>query len=44
MLFRSDAATLGVEADEPTATVLRSALMKPVHAAMVDPLVDALDA
>ena len=42
--LRVDAATLGVEADEPTATVLRSALMKPVHAAMVDPLVDALDA
>jgi hypothetical protein len=35
-------ATIGVEADAPTATVLRSVLMKPVHAAMVDPLVDAL--
>ncbi len=40
--LRVDASTLGVEADAPTATVLRSTLMKPVHAAMVDPLVDAL--
>lgn len=40
--LRVDPAMAGVEADAPTATVLRATLMKPVHAAMVEPLVAAL--
>lgn len=40
--LRVDPAMLGVAADAPTATVLRATLMKPVHAAMVEPLVQAL--
>ena len=34
---------IGVEPDAATATVLRGTLMKPVHAAMVEPLVAALE-
>ncbi|MFM7693072.1 MAG: pyridoxal phosphate-dependent decarboxylase family protein [Actinomycetota bacterium] len=42
--LRVDPAMLGVEADLTTATVLRATLMKPVHAAMVEPLAEALAA
>ena len=35
-------ATIDVEPDAPAATVLRATLMKPEHAAMVEPLVAAL--
>ncbi len=41
--LRVDPAMAGVEADAPTATVLRATLMKPEHAAMVEPLAAALD-
>jgi glutamate/tyrosine decarboxylase-like PLP-dependent enzyme len=34
--------TLGLEADQPTTTILRSALMKPEHLGVVDAFADAL--
>jgi hypothetical protein len=34
--------TLGLETDQPTTTILRSALMKPEHLGVVDAFADAL--